>query len=169
MLIRNTSASPHPQILDLNSTTVWSEPELCLRGGGGGLGCRFMHKHPTSSSPVQVQYLPFRICNTEGQEDLLFAQTVTPKNLTGQARPGREVKWCMPQWESGIFRVSEPHHKYCSAVQNCQIYTSFVLCYKTIGIQTLSNILHILEPTISAPATSLMVKQQFFTIIVNVS
>lgn len=40
-----------------------------------------------------------------------------------------------------------------------------MLCYKTIGIQTLSNISHILEP----PAISLTAKQQFLVIIVDLS
>lgn len=84
-------------------------------------------------------------------------------------RPGREVKRCTPQWESGILCVSEPHHKYCSAVQRCQIYTSFVLRYKTIGIQPRSNSLHVLRPILAAPAISLGAKQQFFIIIVNIS
>lgn len=80
-------------------------------------------------------------------------------------RPGREVKWCMLQWESGILCVSEPHHKYCSAVQRCQIYTSFVLRYKTIGIQPLSNSLHVLEPILSDPAISLRAKQHFASLL----
>lgn len=42
-----------------------------------------------------------------------------------------------------------------------------LLCYKTIGIQTLSNFLHILEPTVSAPDVSLTAKRQFLIIIVN--
>lgn len=75
----------------------------------------------------------------------------------------------MSQWESGILCVSEPHHKYCSAVQRCQIYTSFVLRYKTIGIHPRSNSLHVLRPLLAAPATSLGAKQPFFIIIVNIS
>lgn len=76
----NKKKTPVPNLTHkywvFKSTRVWSEPEACL---WGVLSCRFVQEHPTSSRSVQVQYLPFRKCNIEGQEDLLFAQTVAPK------------------------------------------------------------------------------------------
>lgn len=75
----------------------------------------------------------------EDQEGVVFAHIFN--------RQSQQIGWenSMAHALIGIrnsLSVSEPHHKYCSAVWLCQIYTPFVLRHKNILSGLFQKLLH---------------------------